>query len=80
MIKVIKLHYFLETSQGVNISISGSEYHAKMTEYFGLCWDYDEYSRNCTNGTNFVQYENCTTFYCGDYSVTLGYSQKEIFN
>ena len=77
--KVKRLNYFVEYQHGASRELSEQEYHQKKNEYMNLCWDYDEFSRNFINTKDYVQYENCITFYLNDISITFGYGQREIY-
>ena len=76
--KVKRLYYFIEKF-GIEEKISEQEYFQKCKKYEKLCWDTDEFSRNFINNKDYVQYENCITFYNNDGYITLGYGQKEIY-
>lgn len=78
-IKVKKICYFIELNNGTTRKISEKEYNRKKEYFTRKSWDFDEFSRNFVNMPDFVQYDNCITFYDRDFSVTLGYTQREIY-
>lgn len=78
-IKVKKICYFVELGNGTTRNISEKEYNKKIEYYVRRSWDRDDFSRNFINTSEFVQYENCVTFYDRDAFITLGYIQREIY-
>lgn len=78
-IKVKRICYFVELGNGTTRNISEKEYNKKIEYYTRRSWDRDDFSRNFINTAEFVQYENCITFYDRDAYFTLGYIQREIY-
>lgn len=79
VIKVKKICYFIELNNGTTRKISEKEYNRKKEYFARKSWDCVEFSKNFVNVPGFVQYDNCITFYDRDFSVTLGYTQREIY-
>lgn len=78
-IKVKRICYFIELNDGTTRTISEKEYNRKREYYARKSWDFDEFSRNFVNTEFYVQYDNCITYYDCDFSITIGYTQREIY-